>query len=114
VDSSSSIRFLVEPAKLRKFDLTLHEVYEAVAKNNANAGGNVLERHAERAIVRGVGLIKSMSDIELIIVKESGGTPIFVRDVAEVRIGHAVRHGAVVLNGGTGSRDRHRAHASRR
>jgi len=90
---------LVEPAKLRKFDLTLHEVYEAVAKNNANAGGNVLERHAERAIVRGVGLIKSMSDIELIIVKESGGTPIFVRDVAEVRIGHAVRHGAVVLNG---------------
>ncbi len=90
---------LVDPAKLRKFDLTLHEAYEAVAKNNANAGGNVLERHAERAIVRGLGLIKSASDIESIIVKESGGTPIFVRDVAEVRIGHAVRHGAVVLNG---------------
>lgn len=90
---------LVDPAKLRKFDLTLHEVYEAVAKNNANAGGNVLERHAERAIVRGLGLIKSVRDIESIIVKESGGTPVFVRDVAEVRIGHAVRHGAVVLNG---------------
>ncbi len=90
---------LVDPAKLRKFNLTLHEVYEAVAKNNANAGGNVLERYAERAIVRGLGLIKSLSDIESIIVKESGGTPIFVRDVAEVRIGHAVRHGAVVLNG---------------
>ena len=90
---------LVDPAKLRKFDLTLHEVYEAVAKNNANAGGNVLERHAERAIVRGLGLIKNVSDIESIIVKESGGTPVFVRDVAEVRIGHAVRHGAVVLNG---------------
>ena len=90
---------LVDPARLRKFDLTLHEVYEAVAKNNANAGGNVLERHAERAIVRGVGLITSVNDIESIIVKESGGTPVFVRDVAEVRIGHAVRHGAVVLNG---------------
>ncbi len=90
---------LVDPAKLRKYDLTLHEVYDAVAKNNANAGGNVLERHAERAIVRGLGLVKAVSDIESIIVKESGGTPVFVRDVAEVRIGHAVRHGSVVLNG---------------
>ena len=90
---------LVDPAKLRKFDLTLHEVYEAVSKNNANVGGNVLERHAERAIVRGLGLIKNVNDVESIIVKESGGTPVFVRDVAEVRIGHAVRHGAVVLNG---------------
>ena len=90
---------LVDPAKLRKFDLTLHDIYDAVAKNNANAGGNVLDRHAERAIVRGLGLIKSVNDIESIIVKESGGTPVFVRDVAEVRIGHAVRHGAAVLNG---------------
>jgi heavy metal efflux system protein len=90
---------LVDPAKLRKFDLTLHDIYDAVSKNNANVGGNVLERHAERAIVRGLGLIKSVNDIESIVVKESGGTPVFVRDVAEVRIGHAVRHGAVVLNG---------------
>ena len=90
---------LVDPAKLRKFDLTLHDIYEAVAKNNANAGGNVLERQAERAIVRGLGLIRNVNDIESIIVKESGGTPVFVRDVAEVRIGHVVRHGAVVLNG---------------
>ena len=90
---------LVDPGKLRKFDLTLHEVYDAVAKNNANAGGNVLERHAERAIVRGLGLVRTLGDIESIILKESAGTPVFVRDVAEVRIGHAVRHGAVVLNG---------------
>lgn len=90
---------LVDPSKLRKYDLTLHEIYDAVAKNNANAGGNVLERHAERSIVRGLGLIKTLTDIEVIIVKEVEGTPIFVRDVAEVRIGHAVRHGAAVLNG---------------
>lgn len=90
---------LVDPAKLRKFDLTLLDIYEAVSKNNANVGGNVLERHTERSIVRGLGLIKSVSDIESIVVKESGGTPVFVRDVAEVLIGHAVRHGAVVLNG---------------
>jgi len=90
---------LVEPAKLRKYDLTLHEVFDAVAKNNANAGGNVLERHAERAVVRGLGLIKSVADIESIVVKEAAGTPVYVRDVAEVRVGHAVRHGAAVLNG---------------
>lgn len=90
---------LVDPAKLRKYELTLHEVYDAVARNNANAGGNVLERHAERAIVRGLGLIKTVGDIESIIVKEAAGTPVFVRDVGEVRIGHAVRHGAAVLDG---------------
>lgn len=90
---------VVDPARLRKYDLTLHQVYDAVAKNNANAGGNVLERHAERSIVRGLGLIRTLSDIESIILKESHGTPVFVRDVAEVRIGHAVRHGAAVLNG---------------
>lgn len=90
---------LVDPSKLRKYDLTLHEIYDAVAKNNANVGGNVLERHTERSIVRGLGLIKTVRDIESIIVKESGGTPVFVRDVADVHIGHAVRHGAAVLNG---------------
>ena len=90
---------LVDPDKLRKYSLTLHDIYEAVQKNNANSGGNVLERHAERAIVRGLGLIKTLPDIERIVVKEVGGTPLFVRDVAEVRIGHAVRHGAAVLNG---------------
>ncbi|MBM4134322.1 MAG: efflux RND transporter permease subunit [Nitrospira sp.] len=90
---------LVDPVKLRKYNLTLHEVFEAVAKNNANAGGNILEQHAERAIVRGLGLIKTETDIETIVVKEAGGTPVFVRDLAEVRIGHAVRHGAAVVNG---------------
>ncbi|MBI4400847.1 MAG: efflux RND transporter permease subunit, partial [Nitrospirae bacterium] len=90
---------LVDSAKLRKYDLALHEVFNAVAKNNANAGGNILEHHAEKYIVRGVGLIKMVEDIENIVVKEVGGTPVFVRDVAEVRIGKAVRHGAAVLNG---------------
>lgn len=90
---------MVEPGLLRKYSLALHEVFEAVAKNNANAGGNILEKHDEKYIVRGVGLIRSLEDIENIVVKEVGGTPVYVRDVAEVRIGHAVRHGAAVING---------------
>src|SRR5581483_10509656 len=90
---------MVEPGLLRKYDLSLHDVFEAVAKNNANAGGNILEKHAEKYIVRGVGLIKSLEDVRNIVVKEVGGTPVYVRDVAKVQIGHAVRHGAAVLNG---------------
>lgn len=90
---------LVEPAMLRKYNITLHEVFEAVASNNANAGGNILEKHDEKYIVRGVGLIRSLQDIERIVVKETGGTPVFVGDVAQVLIGQAVRHGATLLNG---------------
>ncbi|MET0517094.1 MAG: CusA/CzcA family heavy metal efflux RND transporter [Nitrospiraceae bacterium] len=90
---------IVDPEMLRKYDLALHDVFEAVAKNNANAGGNILEKNAEKYIVRGVGLIKSIEDIETIVVKQVGGTPVYVRDVADVKIGHAVRHGAAVVNG---------------
>ncbi|MGH7256483.1 MAG: efflux RND transporter permease subunit, partial [Nitrospirales bacterium] len=90
---------LVEPAKLRKYDLTVQEVFGAVAKNNANAGGNILNRYDEKYIVRGVGLIQTLDDIGNIVLKEVRGIPVYVRDVTEVRIGHAVRHGTAVLNG---------------
>ncbi len=90
---------MVDPGLLRKYDLALHDVFAAVANNNANAGGNILEKDAEKYIVRGVGLIKTLQDVENIVVKEVRGTPVYVRDVAEVQIGHAVRHGAAVLNG---------------
>lgn len=90
---------LVEPGMLRKYNLTLRDVFDAVARNNANAGGNILEKHAEKYIVRGTGLIRSLQDIERIVVKETGGTPVYVSDVAQVLIDHAVRHGATVLNG---------------
>ena len=90
---------MVEPGLLRKYDLALHDVFMAVANNNANAGGNILEKGSEKYIVRGIGLIKTLHDIENIVVKEAHGTPVYVRDVAEVQIGHAVRHGAAVVNG---------------
>ena len=90
---------MVEPDLLRKYNLTIHDVFEAVANNNTNAAGNILEKHAEKYIVRGVGLIRTLQDIERIVVKAVGGTPVFVGDVAQVQIGHAVRHGAVVMNG---------------
>ncbi|WP_455376961.1 efflux RND transporter permease subunit, partial [Petrachloros mirabilis] len=90
---------IVDPVKLRKYELTVHDVFDAIEKNNANAGGGILDRPSDRFIVRGVGMIKSVEDIQDIVVKERRGTPVFVRDVADVAIGHAVRHGAAVLNG---------------
>jgi cobalt-zinc-cadmium resistance protein CzcA len=90
---------LVDPARLRKYDLTLHDVFAAVSNNNANAGGNILERYADQYIVRGIGLIKTLADIEDIVVREKMGVPVYIRDLAEVKVGHAVRHGAAVLNG---------------
>jgi heavy metal efflux system protein len=89
---------MVEPGLLRKYALALHDVFGAVAMNNANAGGSILEKHGEKYIIRGIGLIQTLEDIEHIVIKEVGGTPVYVRDVAEVRFGHAVRHGAAVYN----------------
>lgn len=90
---------IVEPGLLRKYDLALHDVFDAVSQNNANSGGNILEKDDEKYVVRGVGLIKTLNDIGNIVIKQVGGTPVYVRDVAKVQIGNAVRHGAVVLNG---------------
>ncbi len=90
---------IVDPAMLRKFDLTVGDVFRAVEQNNANAGGNVLDHVDERINIRGIGLINTVGDIQNIVVKEEEGTPVFVDNVAEVRIGHAIRHGAAVFNG---------------
>ncbi len=90
---------IVNPGLLLKYDLALHDVFQAVAKNNANAGGNILEKDEEKYIIRGIGLIHTLEDIGNIILREVHGTPVYIRDVAEVQFGHAVRHGASVLNG---------------
>ncbi len=92
---------LVDPAKLVAYNLTLDDVYETIAKSNENVGGNVLDRFDEQYIVRGVGLMKSEDDIRNVVVAARAGTPVFVRDVAEVQIGEAVRQGAALLNGET-------------
>ncbi|MEW5800303.1 MAG: CusA/CzcA family heavy metal efflux RND transporter [Bacteroidota bacterium] len=90
---------LIDPQKLLKYDLSLRDVIEAVSNNNANAPGAYIEHKQEQYIVVGVGLATTMQDIGNIIVKSEGGVPIFVRDVASVDIGAAIRQGAVTING---------------
>jgi heavy metal efflux system protein len=61
----------------------------------------VLPQAAEQYLIRGVGLVKGISDLGQIVLKEINGTPIFMRDVAEITLGHEVRQGAVIKNGTT-------------
>lgn len=92
---------LVNPDKLRHFGLTVGDVYQAVGRNNANAGGGVLPQYAEQYLIRGIGLVRDVEDIRAIVLKEKDGVPVYVRDVADVQIGHEVRQGAVIKNGVT-------------
>ena len=92
---------LVNPDRLRHYGIGIGEVYQALARNNANAGGGVLPHYAEQYLIRGIGLVKSLDDIGAIVLRERDGTPVTIRDVASVEIGHEVRTGAVVKNGQT-------------
>lgn len=91
----------IDPQKLLKYNLSIRDVIEAVEKNNANAPGGYIEHKQEQYIVVGEGLAKTISDIENIIVKANDGIPIFVKDVAQVQEGAAIRQGAATLNGKT-------------
>jgi len=90
---------IVAPEKLLKYSITVDDVYTAIGSNNENVGGNVLERGTDQYIVRGVGLIQNISDIENIVLRSQGGTPTYLRDVAQVKVGEAVRMGASMKNG---------------
>jgi len=88
----------VEPSKLQNFELTPLAVYEAVAKSNMNVGGDVIEKNGQAYVVRGIGLLNSISDIENIIVDNYNGNPVLVRNVAVVRESSAPRVGQVGMN----------------
>jgi cobalt-zinc-cadmium resistance protein CzcA len=88
----------VDPVKLQKFDLTPLEVYEKVSKGNLNVGGDVIEKNGQAYVVRGLGLLTSISDIENIIVDNEGGNPVLVKNVATVSEASAPRVGQVGLN----------------
>ncbi|MCX7008703.1 MAG: efflux RND transporter permease subunit, partial [Kiritimatiellaeota bacterium] len=89
----------VDPNRLLKYRLTLPEVLEALEKNNANAGGGFLTQGWEQAYVRSVGLLTSIADIEQIVLHAKDGSPVFLKDVADVKLGPMTRQGAVTRDG---------------
>lgn len=90
----------VDPAKLLANDITIGDVFSSLEKNNQNTGGAYIEKGPTVLFIRSEGLARSIDDIQNIVVKNlSNGTPLLVRDVAEVRLGYATRYGAMTYNG---------------
>ncbi|MCB0524721.1 MAG: efflux RND transporter permease subunit, partial [Saprospiraceae bacterium] len=89
----------VDPEKLRSFNISLSQVFAAIEKNNSVAGGGYIEKSNQAYFIRGEGLVSSLEDIEEIVVENRGGTPILIRNVANVGFGHATRFGAITGNG---------------
>ena len=85
--------------RLNAMGVTIAELYTALNENNENTGGGYIERLSNQYYIRGLGLVKTLDDIEKIVVKTQGGVPVLVGDVAKVHFGHATRYGAVTRNG---------------
>ena len=90
---------LVNPDRLAHYKIKMSRVFEALEKNNINSGAGVLPKGAQQYLIRGEGLIQTIDDIENIVLKESDGTPVYMRDIGEVKIGYEVRVGAMIKNG---------------
>ena len=89
----------VDPVKLAKYNITPLQVFDAVNGSNLNVGGDVIEKNGQAYVVRGVGLLKSISDIENIIVDDANGNPILVKNLANVYESSMPRVGQAGLNG---------------
>ncbi len=88
----------LNPAALLSYNVTLDQVMDALTKSNTDVGGNYLSIGAQSFNVRGLGLIRDLPDIESAVVTERNGTPVFVRNLGEVHLGHRVRLGKVGID----------------
>ncbi|MBC9797611.1 efflux RND transporter permease subunit [Sinomicrobium weinanense] len=87
----------IHPTELSNYGLSPLDVYEAVSKSNINVGGDIIEQGDQAYVVRGVGLLESVRDIENILIEVKGSTPVMVKHVAEVKISAKPRLGQVGL-----------------
>ncbi|MFA5815961.1 MAG: CusA/CzcA family heavy metal efflux RND transporter [Bacteroidales bacterium] len=89
----------VNPERLRGMNLTLTDIFTALEKNNENTGSAYIDKKPTAYFIRGIGLVKTIEDIEKIVVKTTGsGIPILIRDIATVQYGSATRYGAFVVD----------------
>ena len=90
---------VVQPDALLRYNVTLNELIERVRANNLNVGAQYLEKNSEQFIIRSVGLVKGIADIENIVVKTVDGRPVYLSELAEIKIGGAIRRGLQTRNG---------------
>ncbi len=89
----------IHPERLKAMNVSITEVYRALQENNGIAGGGYIEKTNRAYFIRSEGLIRSLKDIENIVVKKDGNFPVYIRDIGEVKYGHATRFGAITGNG---------------
>ena len=87
------------PEKLVSHGLTLQDLVQALERNNGNVGAGYIERRGEQYLIRAPGQVNSMEDIANIVIRSANGSPVRIRDVAEVEIGRELRTGAATENG---------------
>src|SRR2546421_3233959 len=84
-----------DQAKMKYYNLTMQAVFTALGRGNANAGGNYVEQGAQQDLIRGVGLLRSAADIGSIVVASHNGTPVLIKDIADVTVSAVPRQGIV-------------------
>jgi len=92
---TTQFQLLVDPARLAEYNLSLKQVTDAIESNNANAGGSVIVRGDQGLVVRGIGLIRSLEDLGNIVVTQKAGTPVFLKNLGELRLGALERRGVL-------------------
>lgn len=89
----------ISPASLKAINISMTDVFTALEKNNSIAGGAYIEKVNQSYFIRGEGKVKSLEDIENIVVKNSNGMPVYIKNIAQVNFGYANRFGAITGNG---------------
>lgn len=89
----------LHPDRMRAHRVTMMEVYEAVRKSNIDVGAKVIENNGVEFFIRGLGFIKTIDDLERVVIREEGGTPLYLKSVATVQLGPDFRRGALDKGG---------------
>ncbi len=89
----------IRPESLKALGITVDELYQALQKGNSNTGGSYIEKENKAYTIRGIGLAKNLEDIANTVIENVNGIPVLVKDVADVEYGHALRYGALTMNG---------------
>ncbi len=90
---------VIRPEDLLRYDVTIDEIIKKIKANNLNVGAQFIEKNSEEYIVRSVGLVTKIHDIENIVIKEKDGTPVYLSQLADIRTGGAVRRGVQTMDG---------------
>jgi len=90
---------IIDPPSLLRYDVTVNEIVEKIKANNLNVGAQFIEKNAEEFLVRSVGLASHIEDIENIVIRAEDGIPIYLKQLADIKVGGAIRRGVQTRNG---------------